>query len=502
MQGAYSWQQQQGEYRAWQQAQEQKNQQWRESMQQYQQQLGAAGYQQADPNNAYQKYLQAQNFNSYFDPSSYQGLLAQQQATAGVHQQVAAQYSNAQQQQEAVHRQQYDAKLAAFLQQRGLSMEQYRAGQVYLDPQGNPQAVRSVQTAHGQVVAPDNYEQMLAQSVAAGQVPQFQRPPEIDFKKLSPEEFHEQTLYYRPSCAHCVNLLSHLARDPLLDSKITKINIDQYPVRGLVGVPTVVDERNQVWLGDDALRWVNAKATKDVIGMAVGDVEAAPTSELVPSGPGENFSFVHEALLNMPKVSSLYAIDTRQQRGPQIDQVMSALDQQRGQVLRPIGDPGNLTPVQHLELLQKQQGAPQGYGQPPSYAPQAHAPYQQQAHAPYQQPLQYQQPHASYQQPPPSYQPPPSPYVQHQQLPPYAPRSGAPPQFQVRGAAQAWPQAQQQAQQQAPRPGPMAPNTAAAQLFGRPEMNGSQKQVQNRSYEMDRAAFLGDQATLMSRRYQ
>jgi len=33
-------------------------------------------------------------------------------------------------------------------------------------------------------------------------------------------------------------------------------------------------------------------------------------------------------------------------------------------------------------------------------------------------------------------------------------------------------------------------------------MNSSQKHVQNRSYDMDRAAFLGDQSALMAQRYQ
>jgi hypothetical protein len=181
---------------------------------------------------------------------------------------------------------------------------------------------------------------------------------------------------------------------------------------------------------------------------------------------------------------------------------MSAIEQQRGQVLRPLGDPGNLTPVQHLELQQKQQGAPQGYGQqpyqqPPPYQQQAQAPYQQQAHVPYAQPphAQYQQPpHAQYQQPPHAqYQQQPPPY---QRLPPYQQQQQQQQQFQ-RGTTQAWPPAQAQ------RPaGPMAPSTAASRLFNRPEMNGSQKQVQNRSYEMNRAAFLGDQTTTMSRRYQ
>lgn len=443
----YSWQQQQNEYRQWQQAQQQQNQQWREQMSQYQTSMGQAGFQQADPNNAYQKYLKASNFNQYFDPNAYQSLLQQQQQTAGVYSQVAQDYRTAQQQLAAQHKSAYDTKLQQFMQQRGISPEQYQSNQVYYDQQGRPQVVRSLDTHHGQVRAPTDYKDMLNAQIAKGQIPQFQRPPEIEFHKLSPEEFQDQILYYRPSCVHCVNLLSHMAKDPLLDSKVTKINIDQHIVQGLQGVPTIVDERKQVFLGDDALRWVNAKATKDVIGMALNDVSAAPTSDLVPGDPGENFSFVNEGLLNMPKVDSLYAIDTRKQRGPNVDQVLGMIESQRNQLIRPHGDPGTLTPVAALE---RQQLA------------------QQQAQQPQAQQYAQQYP---------------------QQYPPqYAPQFAQPGQLQ-------------QPQRSARPSGPMEPGVAASQLFNRPLMNPSQKAVQNRSYEMSRSAFLGD-SSQMSRRYQ
>jgi len=205
-------------------------------------------------------------------------------------------------------------------------------------------AMRSLPTQQG--IGQVNPEQ-LEQQRQSGAAPQFQRPADIAFHKLEPEQFRDYTLYYKPDCPHSINLLSRLAKDPPLDSKVTRINVDQYQVAGLEGVPTLVDEKKQVFLGNNALRWVEAKASKDIIGLDLNDVQdvsGAPTSDLAPGDPGENFSFVHDSLMNMPQIQSLEQVDTRQQRGPQIDSQMQSIESQRNQFLKPYGDPGNLTP--------------------------------------------------------------------------------------------------------------------------------------------------------------
>jgi hypothetical protein len=279
-----------------------------------------------DPSNAYQRYLQQQNFSAQWDPSAYQTLLAQQQATRSVQSQVAQHSSQLQAQAQAQHAHQ----LQQSLQRHGVDAQHY------------DQQIGAVSTHKG--IGQVNLEQVEQQRKGATQVTSSARP-NIEFHKLEPEQFRLYTLYYKPDCPHSINLLSRLAKDPLLDSKVTRINIEQYRVAGLQGVPTLVDDRKQVYLGSDALRWVESKASQDIIGMDLQDVSGAPTSAgLAPSDAGTEFAFVHDSLLNMPQISSLQQVDTREQRGPQIDSVMKTIESQRQQFLRPYADPGNLTP--------------------------------------------------------------------------------------------------------------------------------------------------------------
>jgi len=252
-----------------------------------------------DPNNAYQLYLQQQRFSSNWNQQTYQQLLDQQQAARKVHEQMS---HVAQQQQLA----------PAPPQQPPIQMGSL--GQMNLE-YGNQQ----------------------------GQLPR-QQPSKIEFHKLEPEQFREYTLYYRSTCPHSINLLARLAKDPLLDSRLNRVDVDRYQVTGLIGVPTIVDQQKQVFLGDDALRWVVSKASNHIVGMDVEDVAGAPTSDLAPLDSGGNFSFVHESLLNMPQVNSLQQVKTRQEQGPLVDSALKVAESQRQQFIQPYADPGNLKP--------------------------------------------------------------------------------------------------------------------------------------------------------------
>lgn len=381
-------QQQMQQFHGVQQQHDTHSQLWAQQHSEYESKLGYGGYQEADPNNPYQQFLKQQNLD-YWTPQSYEKLLQDREHISSINNDLQQQQSSLQQQLSQQHQAQYYQQFTKHLQQTQQApsyVDRYAAGaqkfQRQWDQMGGGQGVqRFERMGHGQdaqtqaaqavfgtldtrnpnqrVSAPGSYEEWLAQQKAMGLIPQWygdqtQKPAEIDFHKLSPTIFQKYVLYYRQDCPYSINLLSQLAKDPSLDAQVSKYDINKVYLNGvqLRGVPTLIDNGRQ-FLGDDALRWVNAKSANDVVGMDVQDVGALDMSGA--SLGDESFSFVNESLLNMPQIHSLDAIDTRQQSGPTLDNLLQMVDSQRKTFLQPYGDTGALTPVP--------QAAPQAYAQ-------------------------------------------------------------------------------------------------------------------------------------------
>jgi len=92
----------------------------------------------------------------------------------------------------------------------------------------------------------------------------------IDMTQVDSKEFKKFVVYYSPSCKFCSNFLSVSATHTDLDDTILKINVDNYEVSGLKGVPTVVDQGIQ-FLGNQALLWLKQKGVTELKGMDIED---------------------------------------------------------------------------------------------------------------------------------------------------------------------------------------------------------------------------------------
>ena len=324
--------------------------------------------------NAYQRFLKAQNFNGDWDPQAYQQRLASQQQVSQVHGQITQQHYAMERQQDARHNAAYQQQYQQILgrtQQEPSFAEQMRVGvqpatpiavpRQQLTQQAAAQAVFNPLETKGaldSVRAPHTYKDAVAPQQHAMQQHFQQQASQLGLQqinpaqfnevaqRLNPEQFQEYIVFYKPDCAHSMNLLSVLARDSTVDAKCTKVDITKRAVQGLIGVPTITDGK-QSYLGDDALRWVNAKITREIKGMDVEDVGAAVVGNAMDVDTSNHFSYVQEHLLQMPQLNenSLQPIKTKTKLGPQIEQEMQMIEQKRNAPLKPYGDTGLLQPL-------------------------------------------------------------------------------------------------------------------------------------------------------------
>ncbi len=312
------------------------------------------------------------------DQRSFQGYLPQsaggQQGTQDQNWQQMQQYANQQQTLQAIEQQRqqdaYYAQLQSQTQNSSVMSQQDSYGQAYqtaygqnmqaptqqqqfpgserydgyrdhLTPQGIlptskklPQIdTRQPWESQGEVSAPSSY------SMQGFEIPKGQS--DIDFQRIDPKEFKKFILYYKPSCRFCQNLKAVAATHTDLDEKILKINIDNYEVSGLRGVPTIVDQGYQ-YLGNQALLWLKEKGVTELRGVDIDESDesgyCALDDDLLASESG-GFCLFEQATNKTVDFQTLDSMDStgRGMGSSALESQMDTLRQQRTQVQVPRG---------------------------------------------------------------------------------------------------------------------------------------------------------------------